>query len=129
MHIFINNPDGMLRFRKLAMPTFGKDRLNLRTQSNFLTQSKEFGTILRREMNFITEKPIPISELPLIALEEIYMPAILLELGYLTHNNDASLLADPIHIRELATAIARALNTYTMKSSQSSDTTDANPQE
>ncbi|MYF55458.1 hypothetical protein F4225_06780, partial [Candidatus Poribacteria bacterium] len=101
----------------------------LRTQSNFLTQSKEFGTILQKEMNFMTEKPIPISELPLIALDEIYMPAILLELGYLTNNNDASLLADHNHIKELATAITRALHTYTMKSSQSSDMTDANQQE
>ncbi len=125
MHIFINNPNGMLRFRTLAMPTFGKNKLNLRTQSNFLTQSKEFGTILQKEMNFMTEKPIPISELPLIALDEIYMPAILLELGYLTNNDDASLLADHNHIKELATAIARALHTYTMKSSQSSDMTDA----
>ena len=129
MHIFINNPNGMLRFRTLAMPSFGKNKLNLRTQSNFLTQSKEFGTILQKEMNFMIEKPIPISELPLIALEEIYMPAILLELGYLTNNHDASLLADHNHIKELATAIARALHTYTMKSSQSSDMTDANQQE
>ena len=129
MHIFINNPNGMLRFRTLAMPTFGKNRLNLRTQSNFLTQSKEFGTILKREMNFMTEKPIPISELPLIALEEIYMPAILLELGYLTNNSDALLLSDNNHIKTLATAIARALHTYTTKSSQSTDMTDANEEE
>ena len=125
MHIFINNPNGMLRFRTMAMPTLGKNRLNLRTQSNFLTQSKEFGNVLQREMNFITEKPIPISELPLIALEEIYMPAILIELGYLTNDNDATLLSDRNHIRELATAIARAIHTYRMKNSQSSDLTDA----
>ncbi len=128
MHIFINNPNGMLRFRTLAMPTLptlGKNRLNIRTQSNFLTQSKEFGIVLQKEMNFFTEKPIPISELPLIALEEIYMPAILFELGYLTNDNDAALLSDRNHIRELATAIARAIHTYRMKSSQSSDLTDA----
>lgn len=125
MHIFINNPNGMLRFRTMAMPTLGQNRLNLRTQSNFLTQSKEFGNVLQREMNFITEKPIPISELPLIALEEIYMPAILIELGYLTNDNDATLLSDRNHIRELATAIARAIHTYRMKNSQSSDLTDA----
>lgn len=125
MQIFINNPNGLLRFRTMAMPTIGQNKLNLRTQSNFLTQSKEFGIVLQKEMNFITEKPIPISELPLIALEEIYMPAILFELGYLTNDNDAALLSDPSHIRELATAIARAIHTYRMKSSQSSDLTDA----
>lgn len=124
MHIFINNPNGMLRFRTMAMPSLGQNKLNLRTQSNFLTQSKEFGIVLQREMNFITEKPIPISELPLIALEEIYMPAILIELGYLTNENDATLLSDQNHIRELATAIARAIQTYRMKSSKSSDVTD-----
>ena len=125
MHIFINNPKGILRFRTLAMSTFNRNRLNLRTQSHFLTQSKEFGTILQREMNFIAENPIPISEFPIITLAEIYMPAILIELGYLTNNNDASLLSNPNHIHELATAIARAIHMYTRQFSQSSDVADS----
>ena len=80
-------------------------------------------------MNFMTEKPIPISDLPLIALEKIYMPAILLELGFLTNNDDALKLSDREHIKELATAIARALQTYTLKFSESSDMTDSVQQE
>ena len=129
MHIYVNNPSGLLRFRTAAVPVIAGKRLNFRTQSNFLNQSKEFAIILQKEMNFIVEKPIPISEFPLIVLSDVYMPAILLELGYLTNNDDATSLSNPNHITEIATSIARALQTYTVKHHHSSNTTDLNKQE
>ncbi len=128
MHIYVNNPSGLLRFRTAAVPVFAGKRLNIRTQSNFLNQSKEFAVTLQKEMNFIAENPIPISEFPLIALSDIYMPAILLELGYLTNNDDAAALSNPKHITEIATSIARALQTYTVRHHQISNTTVLNQQ-
>lgn len=129
MHIYVNNPSGQLQFRTAAMPAFAKKRLNIRTQSNFLIKSKEFAGILQKEMNFIAANPIPISEFPIIALSEVYMPAILLELGYLTNIDDATLLSNQDHITELATAITRALKTYTLKHHNTSDTTGLNQEE
>ena len=129
MHIYVNNPNGQLQFRTAAMPAFARKRLNIRSQSNFLTKSKEFAAILQKEMGFIAENPIPISEFPIIALSEVYMPALLLELGYLTNIDDAALLSSQDHIRELATAITRALQTFTIKHHHTADTTDLNQQD
>ncbi len=112
MRIYLNNPNGQLRFSTAAMPVFGKKSLNIRTQSNFLKQSKEFASFLQKELNFVLDEPIVISEFPIIALKEIYMPAILLELGYLSNLDDANRLSKSEFLSEIAEAIIRAVQLY-----------------
>lgn len=112
IRIYLNNPNGKLRFSTAAMPVFDKKNLNILTQSNFLQQSKDFAAFLQKELNFVAEKPIVISELPIISLKEIYMPAVLLELGYLSNLDDANRLSKSDYLSEIAPAILRAIQLY-----------------
>ena len=112
MRIYLNNPNGQLRFSTTSMPVFGKKSLNIRTQSNFLKQSKEFASFLQKELNFVLDEPVVISEFPIIPLKEIYMPAILLELGYLSNLDDANRLSKSEFLSEIAEAIVRAVQLY-----------------
>ncbi len=112
MRIYLNNPNGKLRFSAASMPVFGKKSLNIRTQSNFLNQSKEFASFLEKELNFVLDEPIVISEFPIITLKEIYMPAVLLELGYLSNVDDANRLSKSEYLSEIAEAIVRAVQLY-----------------
>ena len=121
MRLYINNPNGQLRFRTAPMPVFGRKRLNIRTQANFLKRSRDFGAVLQKELNFLAEEPIAISEFPIIALTDVYMPAVLFELGYLSNMDDATRLSNPDHIAELAQAIVRAIQLYSTSVNQSSN--------
>lgn len=123
MQIFLNNPNGQLRFKTRAAQVFGRKTLNIRTQATFLKQSKNFASVLQKELNFMAEKPINISEFPIFALTDIYMPGILLELGYLSNIDDATRLSNPDHISELALAIVRAIQFYSTSVNQSSNLT------
>ena len=118
IRIYLNNPKGHLRFPTAATSTLTGNRLQILSQANFLKQSQEFAAVLQQELNFLTETPIVIAELPLVALSKVYMPAVLVELGYLSHAEDASRLANPEHITGIATAIARAIQTYRASVSQ-----------
>ena len=118
IRIYLNNPKGHLRFPTAATSTLTGNRLQILSQANFLKQSQEFAAVLQQELNFLTETPVVIAELPLVALSKVYMPAVLVELGYLSHAEDASRLANPEHITGIATAIARAIQTYRASVSQ-----------
>jgi N-acetylmuramoyl-L-alanine amidase len=121
IRLYVNNPNGQLRFRTAAIPVFGKKSLNILTQANFLKQSKDFATVLQKELNFLAEDPIVISEFPIIALTDVYMPAVLLELGYLSNMGDATRLSKPDHISDLAQSIVRAIQLYSASVNQSVD--------
>ena len=53
-----------------------------------------------------------IIELPLVALSETYMPAVLLELGYLSNMEDLEKLSNVEYITGVAEAIVRAFQRY-----------------
>lgn len=118
IRIYLNNPKGQLRFPTAANAIQGGNRLKILSQSNFLKQSQEFAAVLQKELNFLTETPVVIAELPLVALSKAYMPAVLVELGYLSHADDSVQLANPEHIAGIAKAIARAIQTYRASVSQ-----------
>ena len=118
MRIFLNNPNGQLRFRTRPTQVLGRKHLNILTQANFLKQSRNFAATLQKELNFLAEDPIIINEFPIITLTEIYMPAVLFELGYLSNTNDATRLSNPDHISELALAIVRAIQIYSTSVNQ-----------
>ncbi len=120
MRLYINNPNGQPRFRTSEMPVFGNKRLNILTQANYLKQSKSFANVLQKELNFLAENPIVITEFPIVTLSDVSMPAVLLELGYLSNIDDAKRLSNPDHISELAVAIIRAIQLYSASVNQSS---------
>jgi len=115
LRLYLNNPYGSLRFRTAPIPTLGIKNLNIRTQANFLQQSKDFASILQKELNFFAKDPIAISEFPVISLKDVYMPAVLIELGYLSNLEDAARLTNQDHIRELAQTIVRSIQVYSAK--------------
>ncbi len=114
IRIYLNNPNGLLRFRQRPIPLLGKESLNILTQDDFIKQSKDFAEVLQKEMNFLAEDPIKISELPLISLSDVYMPAVQIELGYLSNLGDVTRLSKPEHITQLSRAIVRAIQIYSV---------------
>jgi len=110
--IYLNNPKGQLRFPSKVQSALTGQRLKILAQANFLKQSQDFAHALQTELNFLTETPVEITELPLIALSEAYMPAVVLELGYLSNVEDLEKLSDSEYIAGVAQAIVRAFQRH-----------------
>ena len=110
--IYLNNPKGQLRFPSNVQSALTGQRLKILAQANFLKQSQDFAHALQTELNFLTEIPVKITELPLVALSEAYMPALVLELGYLSNVEDLEKLSDSEYIADLAQAIVRAFQRH-----------------
>ncbi len=114
IRIYLNNPNGLIRFRQRPIPLLGKESLNILTQDNYFKQSKDFAEVLQKELNFHSEEPVKILELPLISLSDVYMPAVQIELGYLSNLDDVTRLSNPEHIIQLSNAIIRAIQIYSV---------------
>ena len=125
IRLYLNNPYGQLQFRTAPFPKFGNKDLNISIQANYLQQSKTFATILQKELNFFAKDPIVISEFPIIALNDVFMPAVLIELGYLSNLDDTARLSNRDDISELAQTIVRAIQLYSTKVRQSTKPNDA----
>ena len=110
--IYLNNPKGQLRFPSNVQSALTGQRLKILAQANFLKQSQDFAHALQRELNFLTETPVEMTELPLIALSEAYMPAVVLELGYLSNVEDLEKLSDSEYTADVAQAIVRAFQRH-----------------
>ena len=110
--IYLNNPKGQLRFPSNVQSEPIGQRLKILAQANFLKQSRDFAQALQTELNFLTETPVQITELPLVALSEIYMPAVVLELGYLSNVEDLEKLSNAEYITSVAQATTRAFQRY-----------------
>ena len=110
--IYLNNPKGQLRFPTAIGQAPAGQRLKILAQANFLKQSRDFAAALQTELNFLTEIPVETIELPLVVLSEIYMPAVVLELGYLSNGEDLEKLSDPEYIKSIAQAVTRAIQDY-----------------
>ena len=117
--IYLNNPKGQLRFPSTVGQAPAGQRLKILAQANFLKQSRDFAFALQTELNFLTEIPVVITELPLIALSEIYMPAVVLELGYLSNVEDLEKLSNPEYIASVSQAVTRAIQRYVSSIDQS----------
>ena len=119
VRIYLNNPKGQLRFPSSIGQTPAGQRLKILAQANFLKQSRDFAFALQTELNFLTEIPVTITELPLVALSEIYMPAVVLELGYLSNIEDLEQLSNAEYIASVAQAVTRAIQHYVSSMNQS----------
>ena len=112
IRIYVNNPKGQLRFTSPIKPALTGQRLKILAQADYLKQSKDLAYALQTELNFLTETPIEIIDLPLIALSDAYMPAVILELGYLSNVEDLEKLSNSEYTANVAEAITRALQRY-----------------
>ena len=112
IRIYLNNPKGEIRFPSTTKPALTEQGLKILTQVNFLKQSHDFARALQTELNFLTETPVQIIDLPLIALSEAYMPAVVLELGYLSNVEDLEKLSNAEYTESVSQAITRALQRY-----------------
>ena len=112
IRIYLNNPKGRILFPNITKPALIGQQLKVLAQVNFLKQSQDFAHALQTELNFLTETPIEIIDLPLIALSEAYMPAVILELGYLSNVEDLAKLSDAEYTASVVEAITRALQRY-----------------
>lgn len=119
IRIYLNSPKGQLRFPSTVRQAPSGQRLKILAQANFLKQSRDFASTLQTELNFLTETPVTITELPLIALSEIYMPGVVLELGYLSNAEDLEQLSNSEYITSVAQAITRAMQRYVSSVNQS----------
>ncbi len=113
MRLYINNPNGQLRSKAGITKVIGQKGINILNQANYLKQSRDYATILQNELNFFTEDQVTLKELPMIALSDVYMPAVMLELGYLSNTDDATKLSNPDYISDLAKSILRSIKLYT----------------
>ena len=112
IRIYVNNPKGQLRFQSTTKSALRGQRLKILAQADYLKQSKDFAYALQTELNFLTETPIQIIDLPLIALSDAYMPAVVLELGYLSNVEDLEKFSNSEYTVNIAQAITRALQRY-----------------
>ncbi len=112
IRIYVNNPKGQLRFPSTTKPALTGQRLKILAQANYLKQSKDLAYALQTELNFLTETPIQIIDLPLIALSDTYMPAVVLELGYLSNVEDLEKLSNSEYTASVAQAMTRAFQRY-----------------
>jgi N-acetylmuramoyl-L-alanine amidase len=112
IRIYLNNPKGQIRFPSTTKPALTGQRVKILTQVNFLKQSHDFARALQTELNFLTETPVQIIDLPLIALSEAYMPAVVLELGYLSNVKDLEKLSNAEYTESVSQAMTRALQRY-----------------
>lgn len=112
LRLYINNPNGQLRSKAGITKVIGQKGINILNQANYLKQSRDYATILQNELNFFTEDQVTLKEFPMIALSDVYMPAVLLELGYLSNTSDATKLSNPDYISDLAKSIIRSIKLY-----------------
>ena len=110
--VYLNNPNGQLRFPSTVRQAPAGQRLKILAQANFLKQSRDFAVALQTELNFLTETPVTVTELPLVALSEVYMPAVVLELGYLSNAGDLEKLSNSEYLTSVAQAVTRAIQRY-----------------
>ncbi len=91
------------------------------SQEEFLIQSRQFATILQTELEPLSPAPIALTEIPLATLAAVYMPAVLIEIGYLSNEVDEARLTDADHLAFIATGIVQAIQTYIAELNQVED--------
>jgi N-acetylmuramoyl-L-alanine amidase len=77
--------------------------------------------MLQAELEPLSPAPISLTEIPLATLDAVYMPAVLIEIGYLSNEIDEARLTDADHLASIATEIVQAIQTYIAESNQVED--------
>ena len=82
------------------------------SQSDFIEQSRKLAENLFLELKSSDLVGKPPIELPLATLNRVYMPAVLLEVGYLSNASDDAKLSDPKSIETIAQALLRTVQKF-----------------
>ena len=85
-------------------------------QDRHLTRSKKFAGMVQTELFRITQNSdSSIRGAPLVVLKGADMPAVLIELGYLTHPNESKALVDENFLVLITDAIVKAIEEFLSK--------------
>jgi N-acetylmuramoyl-L-alanine amidase len=88
-------------------------------QDRYLTSSEKLAEIMRAQIIKITQDPDSrIKSAPLAVLQGADMPAILIELGYLTNLNEGKALSDQEFLALIAEAISKGIKRFLLKKGQ-----------
>ena len=125
IHLYVSNSLGIIQLdRPPTNPNeTSRNSVTIETlsQEDFLIQSRKFATILQTELEKLSPAPIPLSEIPLATLAAVYMPAVLIEIGYLSNEADEARLTDPDNLAFIAEGIVQAIQTYVAESNQAEE--------
>lgn len=126
IHLYVSNSLGITQLdRPPTRPDNTSERsvtIETLAQEDFLMPSRKFATILRTELEKLSPASIPLTELPLATLAAVYMPAVLIEIGYLSNEADEARLIDADNLALLADGIVQSIQTYIAESDQGEET-------
>ena len=111
MDIWINNQNGQIRVSNDKKSDVDQNGIFFRPllQDDHLEKSRRFAKILQAQLVGQSRRPIKIRENPLAILSNIYMPALLLELGYLSNLDDETKLQNETKRQEISICISEAI--------------------
>jgi len=111
MDIWINNQNGQIQVSNDKKSDADQNGIFFRPllQDDHLEKSRRFAKILQAQLVAQSTHPIKIRENPLAILSSVYMPALLLELGYLSNLEDEAKLQNEINRQEIAICISEAI--------------------
>ena len=125
IHLYVSNSLGITQLdRPPTNPSeTSRDTLTIEalSQEDFLIQSRQFATILQTELEKLSPAPIPLSEIPLATLTAVYMPAVLIEIGYLSNEAEEARLTDADNLAFIATGIVQAIQEYVAELNQAEE--------
>ncbi len=79
-------------------------------QSHHLSESQRFATLVQQELNSTLGLPDRgVRQAPFRVLVGTNMPAVLVELGFISNADEASRLQDPLYLDDLAASLMRAI--------------------
>lgn len=82
-------------------------------QTHYLEQSQELGTLIQGELNSaLSLRDRGVKQAPFVVLMGAAMPAVLVELGFLSNPEEERRLQDPAYRAELTSALVRAIARY-----------------
>ena len=88
-------------------------------QEKYLSNSRKLAEIIQSQILKITQDPDSnIQGAALVVLKGADMPAILIELGYLTNPNESKALVDPDFLALMADAISKGIKAFLSKKSK-----------
>lgn len=115
IHLYVNNS---MWHRQSDDSTSSNDnvshdrKITALSQEVFLDQSLGFASILHEQLRLATGNLTPLTEIPLATLSEVYMPALLIELGYLSNAANQEKLTDFDSQEAIAGSIGAAIVEY-----------------
>jgi N-acetylmuramoyl-L-alanine amidase len=127
IRLYVNNAWGRLQLESLSRAASPTMRMATLSQEDFLTQSRDLASHLQRELTPFSRSPITVAEIPLAALSSVYMPAALLEVGYLSNPADEARLTNAESLALIAAAISQAIQNYIAASNPAGEVMNGQP--